>query len=113
MLRLPLARHHVTDAMNAATVSAPADVTGANAHNGAIDALRVLGAGVVFIKHSSLATRLQLRPSFRWMNHFEIGPTLFFVLSAYLVYLPVRETAPRRTSDRCGVGHRTTPPPDS
>lgn len=54
----------------------------------ALDALRVFGAFVVFVKHSSLATGLQLRSGFHWLNDFEIGPALFFVLSAYLVYLP-------------------------
>src|SRR5262245_29160699 len=54
----------------------------------ALDGLRVFGALAVFVKHSSYATRLQYRPHWAWMNHFEVGPTLFFVLSAFLVYLP-------------------------
>ena len=57
-------------------------------HNPALDALRVVGALGVFVKHSSLATGQQLRDGYAWMNHFEIGPTIFFVLSAYLVYGP-------------------------
>ena len=66
----------------------PDDKRSDRIHNPALDALRVVGALAVFVKHSSLATGQQLQPGYGWMNHFEIGPTIFFVLSAYLVYGP-------------------------
>ena len=65
-----------------------AAVVGHREREPALDALRIFGALVVFVKHSSFATGLQLRSGFHWLNDFEIGPALFFTLSAYLVYLP-------------------------
>ena len=53
-----------------------------------LDALRVLAALGVFLKHSSLATGKQLQSGWAWTNHFEVGPAIFFALSAYLVYSP-------------------------
>lgn len=54
----------------------------------ALDALRVVAMLGVFLKHSSFATGLQLRDGWAWTNHFEIGPSIFFALSAFLVYRP-------------------------
>ncbi len=71
--------------------------------NPALDALRVFGALAVFLKHSSLATGQQLKPGYGWMNHFEIGPTIFFVLSAFLVYTPfVQEVIDGAPASRLG-----------
>ncbi len=69
------------------SVSASAPALNAD-HSAALDALRILGALGVFFKHASLATGQQLRPHYGWMNHFEIGPPIFFMLSAFLVYRP-------------------------
>lgn len=67
---------------------ASAPLESGRSHVAGLEGLRALGAVAVFVKHSSLATGKQYDSGWAWLNHFEIGPTLFFVLSAFLVYQP-------------------------
>ncbi len=42
----------------------------------------------LFFQHTGYTTGLQTRPGFSWMGHLELGPAMFFVLSAFLLYQP-------------------------
>ncbi len=42
----------------------------------------------VVVEHISFTTGLGLRRGWNWMNYFEVGPAIFFVLSAFLLYEP-------------------------
>ncbi len=82
--------------MGARVVSGPvgardARPTGAAAdrpHYPALDGLRAVAVLILFFQHTGYSTGLQFRDGFRWMGHMEIGPTTFFVLSAFLLYQP-------------------------
>jgi peptidoglycan/LPS O-acetylase OafA/YrhL len=50
--------------------------------------LRTIGVMALFFQHTGYTTGLQTRAGFSWMGHLELGPAMFFVLSAFLLYQP-------------------------
>ncbi len=70
-------------------------------HYPCLEGLRTIGVMALFFQHTGYSTGLQTHSGFGWMGHFEIGPTMFFVLSAFLLYQPFvganfSERAPQR-----------------
>jgi len=53
-----------------------------------LEGLRTIGVMALFFQHTGYTTGLQMREGFSWMGHLELGPTMFFVLSAFLLYQP-------------------------
>jgi peptidoglycan/LPS O-acetylase OafA/YrhL len=69
----------------------PPDVPDARAlrpHYPCLEGLRTIGVMALFFQHTGFTTGLQSRPHFSWMGHLELGPAMFFVLSAFLLYQP-------------------------
>ena len=64
------------------------DVRTLRPHYPCLEGLRTIGVMALFFQHTGFTTGLQLRPGFSWMGHLELGPTMFFVLSAFLLYQP-------------------------
>src|SRR5204862_7842084 len=57
-------------------------------HYPCLEGLRTIGVMALFFQHTGYTTGLQLRARFSWMGHLELGPAMFFVLSAFLLYQP-------------------------
>jgi peptidoglycan/LPS O-acetylase OafA/YrhL len=57
-------------------------------HYPCLEGLRTIGVMALFFQHTGFTTGLQARPGFSWMGHLELGPAMFFVLSAFLLYQP-------------------------
>lgn len=64
------------------------DVRALRPHYPCLEGLRTIGVMALFFQHTGFTTGLQLRDGFSWMGHLELGPTMFFVLSAFLLYQP-------------------------
>lgn len=71
-----------------AAVTAPAGGTVLRPHYPCLEGLRTIGVMALFFQHTGYTTGLQAREGFSWMGHLELGPTMFFVLSAFLLYQP-------------------------
>jgi peptidoglycan/LPS O-acetylase OafA/YrhL len=57
-------------------------------HYPCLEGLRTIGVMALFFQHTGYTTGLQTRAGFSWMGHLELGPAMFFVLSAFLLYQP-------------------------
>ena len=57
-------------------------------HYPSLEGLRTIGVMALFFQHTGFTTGLQARAGFSWMGHLELGPAMFFVLSAFLLYQP-------------------------
>ena len=57
-------------------------------HYPCLEGLRTIGVMALFFQHTGFTTGLQAREGFSWMGHLELGPAMFFVLSAFLLYQP-------------------------
>jgi len=64
------------------------DVAALRPHYPCLEGLRTIGVMALFFQHTGFTTGLQARPGFSWMGHLELGPAMFFVLSAFLLYQP-------------------------
>lgn len=73
---------------SASAVTAPAGPAVLRPHYPCLEGLRTIGVMALFFQHTGYTTGLQAREGFSWMGHLELGPTMFFVLSAFLLYQP-------------------------
>ena len=64
------------------------DLRALRPHYPCLEGLRTIGVMALFFQHTGFTTGLQARPGFSWMGHLELGPAMFFVLSAFLLYQP-------------------------
>ena len=64
------------------------DIRALRPHYPCLEGLRTIGVMALFFQHTGYTTGLQLRAGFAWMGHLELGPAMFFVLSAFLLYQP-------------------------
>jgi peptidoglycan/LPS O-acetylase OafA/YrhL len=71
-----------------AATAEPARVAALRPHYPCLEGLRTIGVMALFFQHTGYTTGLQQRSGFEWMGHLELGPTMFFVLSAFLLYQP-------------------------
>src|SRR3954464_11394080 len=72
-------------------------------HYPCLEGLRTIGVMALFFQHTGFTTGLQARPGFSWMGHLELGPAMFFVLSAFLLSQPF---ATGNLAERAVVGWR-------
>jgi len=72
-------------------------------HYPCLEGLRTIGVMALFFQHTGYTTGLQMRRGFSWMGHLELGPAMFFVLSAFLLYQPfATANLAGRTAQRWG-----------
>jgi peptidoglycan/LPS O-acetylase OafA/YrhL len=69
------------------TLASP-DIRPLRPHYPCLEGLRTIGVMALFFQHTGYTTGLQMRAGFSWMGHLELGPAMFFVLSAFLLYQP-------------------------
>ncbi|MDZ4824945.1 MAG: acyltransferase [Actinomycetota bacterium] len=92
--------------MSDAVVAPPAATL--RPHYPSLEGLRTIGVMALFFQHTGYTTGLQARAGFGWMGHLELGPTMFFVLSSFLLYQPfVSANLLDRTPQRWGRFVRT------
>ena len=86
--RMPPAGEPALAGTDATTRPDAPDARALRPHYPCLEGLRTIGVMALFFQHTGFTTGLQSRPGFSWMGHLELGPAMFFVLSAFLLYQP-------------------------